>query len=1188
MDQQHDSPVTLFYSYAHEDEAMRNELEKHLHLLQRRGLITGWHDRQIAPGTDWTQSIHGHLNESSIILLLISSDFLASDYCYNIEMQHALERHQLGEACVIPIILRPVDWKYSPFAHLQCLPRDGKPVAEWDNQDAAFRDIAEGLRRTIEQRIGPVHPLSRRNYLRWLIERNYYLDPRGALQTQRQVQVKMEEIYISLMAQREETPEKADRLLLEEELISLETQWASSNIAAEEIEDQREQVLARFELNRSASNPGDLLELAEAVIRHDRIVILGDPGSGKTTLLRYLALKHAQALWQGQKEASNDFGQTHFPIFIRVAEYAENGIWKKQSLSNFLAEYHSLHECPSHGLTDLLQSELNKGRCLILLDGLDEIVSADERRGVVQRIEDFVRYYGNKANRFVITSRIAGYRSAPLNPSFSHFIVREMNETQIHTFLKHWCQAVEDAQTPELSFQERSSIAKREIDGIMRAVRTSPGVHHLAANPLLLRILALIHRTGAQLPQKRIELYKLAADTLARTWRTTQGVPESALIADEYLTPLLSRLAYWIHVHKPTGIATEREVYAILGEEWARLNDLHWDGDDPDPKIKEEVRIFLLAVREHTGLFVERAPKRYGFMHLTFEEYYAARYLVARSRTRAKLIRSHLHDPRWEEPILLALGLVGLESPEEAAALFEVAILAEGEEAEELGLTPSLYESILGRDYLFALRCLEDNLPIRAKIKKKLKQRLSDELVNQAGLARFRTYRRALGEKLRLAEGSDLMPILIACLASDMKRDSLVPSYLERVVNIFTYWSRVPAEVVTILLQALQDDDPEVRERAISDLGDLRQASPEVISSLLQAIHDRISRIRFLAVHALGLLRQPTSEILGALIHALYDSDADVRNRAAFSLQWQEQTSPEIIAALVRTLLDPVDHVRERAAYSLGMLGKTSPEVETALSQLLQDDARWVRSHAAVALGELGHISTDVVLALLHVPNYSEQLWILHAARRVLKNIDLASSEALAILLQTLNDSSSRKRQEAAQSLGSIGRAIPDVLVALVVALHDSVPDVRQATAQSLGRLKSATPEVIKALLQSLCDDDPGVRQAAGVGLGRLGSATPEVVNALQETLQAKDLRERMIAAQSLSILGRASPQVCETLLEALRQIEKCEERSLCARLLGKLGPSDETTTQCLLHCLTIPQYEVRNACSHALGLSLK
>jgi predicted NACHT family NTPase len=141
------------------------------------------------------------------------------------------------------------------------------------------------------------------------------------------------------------------------------------------------------------------------------------------------------------------------------------------------------------------------------------------------------------------------------------------------------------------------------------------------------------------LPQKRVELYKLAADTLGRTWRTAAGVPDTALVDDQYLTRLLGRAAYWLHASKPSGIATQREVQDVLGQEWARIRRLDWDPDDPDPEIAEEVDRFLETVRIQTGLFVERAPRRYGFMHLTFEEYYAARHLVARRRTAAKLMR---------------------------------------------------------------------------------------------------------------------------------------------------------------------------------------------------------------------------------------------------------------------------------------------------------------------------------------------------------------------------------------------------------------------------------------------------------------------------------------------------------------------------------------------------------------------
>ncbi|MGZ3621818.1 MAG: NACHT domain-containing protein [Ktedonobacteraceae bacterium] len=261
-------------------------------------------------------------------------------------------------------------------------------------------------------------------------------------------------------------------------------------------------------------------------------------------------------------------------------------------------------------------------------------MSADDRRAVVRQIEDFVRRHGHVSNHFVITSRIAGYRSAPLGEPFAHYTVLEMNELQIRRFLERWCPAVEAAQTPDLSLEIREVKARMEVEGIMKAVQTSLGVRRLAANPLLLRTLALIYRTGAQLPQKRIELYNLAADTLARTWRTAQGVPESALVEDEYLSQLLGKLAYWLHSNKPTGIATEREVYEVLGEEWAYINDQPWNAEKPNIGVLEEVKKFVRAVREHTGLFVERAPQRYGFMHLTFEEYYAARYLEAVRKVR--------------------------------------------------------------------------------------------------------------------------------------------------------------------------------------------------------------------------------------------------------------------------------------------------------------------------------------------------------------------------------------------------------------------------------------------------------------------------------------------------------------------------------------------------------------------------
>jgi len=144
---------TVFFSYAHEDESLRDELEVHLKLLQRQGVISTWHDRRIIPGSDWEQEIDQYIEDSDIILLLVSADFIASDYCWKKEIKRAMERHRSGEAVVIPVLLRPCDWEKVPFYKLQGLPKDIKPITQWENRDAAWTDVAKGIRATAEASI---------------------------------------------------------------------------------------------------------------------------------------------------------------------------------------------------------------------------------------------------------------------------------------------------------------------------------------------------------------------------------------------------------------------------------------------------------------------------------------------------------------------------------------------------------------------------------------------------------------------------------------------------------------------------------------------------------------------------------------------------------------------------------------------------------------------------------------------------------------------------------------------------------------------------------------------------------------------------------------------------------------------------------------------------------------------------
>lgn len=144
------TPIEVFCSYAQEDQIWLGKLETHFSLLKSQGLISTWHNRLVPPGTNQEEDIDSHLHSASVILLLISADFLASDYCTGIEMTRALERHQAHEAHVIPILLRPVHRKGAPFEHLQVLPTNGRPITTWSDQDDAFADVTEGIQDLLE------------------------------------------------------------------------------------------------------------------------------------------------------------------------------------------------------------------------------------------------------------------------------------------------------------------------------------------------------------------------------------------------------------------------------------------------------------------------------------------------------------------------------------------------------------------------------------------------------------------------------------------------------------------------------------------------------------------------------------------------------------------------------------------------------------------------------------------------------------------------------------------------------------------------------------------------------------------------------------------------------------------------------------------------------------------------------
>jgi hypothetical protein len=290
-------------------------------------------------------------------------------------------------------------------------------------------------------------PGTRRDYLKWLRGQTLYLNERGTPQARRNVQVELKDVYVSLTAHQHRTENDLfGSTVAHRSNLPSSTEYVSSMNQIE-----RSDIMSHV---RDQIDPEHIpvlpIELHDAVRDYDRVVILGDPGSGKSTLTRYLALQHADALSRGEHSVEN-LGLARFPIMIRVAEFVELGLREGKSLSDSLADICSYHECPSRGLRNLMETELAHGNCLVLLDGLDEIISADDRRQAVNGIEDFIRRHSHKNNRFVVTSRPAGYREASFEIAFQHFTISEMTTDQIEKFLSHWCLAVAKQEFAEAS-----------------------------------------------------------------------------------------------------------------------------------------------------------------------------------------------------------------------------------------------------------------------------------------------------------------------------------------------------------------------------------------------------------------------------------------------------------------------------------------------------------------------------------------------------------------------------------------------------------------------------------------------------------------------------------------------------------------------------------------------------------------
>lgn len=573
------------------------KLVKHLSTLQRQGIIRTWHKQEITAGSERADQIDRHLESAGIILLLISSDFLASDNRYNGELVRAMERHEAKEAWVIPVILRPVDWKDSPFSKLQALPANRLPITKWKDQDDGFLNVVEGIRKAISL---PSHDID-------AIVQSVREKISGDIQKR-----------CGTM-----------RVLDMEQPITIDSIYTTVNILEKISSYQRISVdnlldgcdLTDFDRLSLGRVRQERIPGVEAVQRHDKLLILGKPGAGKTTFLKWLALQCKEGKLYRHR----------VPMFVTLKEFAEAS--GQPTLLEFLAR--QLENCGIEAALDTVECLLRSGRGFVFLDGLDEVRVEDS-----DRILDTIRQTSEQfdGNQFVMTCRIAAKEYT--FTAFTEVEVADFNKEQIADFTNKW-------------FLPNDSTKAEEFP---KELEKHPGLQELATNPLLLTLLCLVFEEQAGFPANRSELYKEGVDVLLKKWDVKRNIKREQVYKQLSLQrkeDLLSQVAF------TTFVRSEYFFKQKFVEEEIRdyIRNLPNASNDSEA-LQLDSEAVLKSIEAQHGLLVERARGIYSFSHLTFQEYFTARQFKEKSEGNFADLVCHMTEKRWREIFLLTVGML--------------------------------------------------------------------------------------------------------------------------------------------------------------------------------------------------------------------------------------------------------------------------------------------------------------------------------------------------------------------------------------------------------------------------------------------------------------------------------------------------------------------------------------------------
>jgi formylglycine-generating enzyme required for sulfatase activity len=577
------------------------------------------------------------------------------------------------------------------------------------------------------------------------------------------------------------------------------------------------------------------LSVGEALQAHDKLVILGEPGAGKSTILRYLVLTFGGDILQ----TGIGLTEKRLPIYIRLKDCADSDKPISELLT--LPPTLPLSQCPPGFFEGLLK----RGQCIVLLDGLDEVVDESQKKAVAEKVDQMVGDY--PTNRYIVTCRTAGWDRNLLPGSFVALKVRDFNPAQVTRFIHDWYKAIltderlstagKDEEKQQRARQEAEVEARRRADELVAALESHEGLARLSKNPLILSLIALVHYHRFRLPNRRATIYQDCIEVLLDQWdRDEHGLVLRDAPAPEVKLLIVQELAYHLQTSGRDEASAE-ELCKLI----APILSAH------QCKVGTE-DCLRVQIAERSGLLAERAIGRYGFTHRTLQEYLAAKTFVDVPDKRDELL-THLGEEPWREVVLLYAGLAGTTN----ATVILQATLARPDD-------PACNQLLL------AGQCLAEDVDMRmdAPVRKECLDRLDAALRSATDPLLFTR----LGTVLAAIGSEDVVIYFERALREGDTRVRLIAAEA-----LGTLGKRItPERIAATLLTLLKDNQAEVRRAAVTALGQLGHDSREVASALRavrQADDDPGARARAMGAlvrlgHGaeLNLARVPAGEFL--------------------------------------------------------------------------------------------------------------------------------------------------------------------------------------------------------------------------------------------------------------------------------------------------------------------------------------